>query len=401
VTALDQIKQHIDSQMSALSRDIKDLRTALSNRQSWSASTVIANPVAESTLARPTDKHFQTVARRISRLVGDNVTPTQTQPSRSLVAQPTGQSLQPQLTGSSVMSEYSTRVVADLKTQFDEVQNLRRDLGVMRQLYTEFMKSTKESLGALRTQTQSVKQLANTNIGGARAYIDTGKKQLDVRSQNVLTKVEELQDMVESVKNDVLKRQITPKPQLVKRLKQTIETTAAELESLKEHLKTVQPMWKKTWAEELQNVVEEQQFLKHQEDFLNDLLEDHAAVVEVFGHVDKVISIRGSGPGRAALRAKGFKPAPPEEAQNGISNVMLEIRGAAVDPDKRMKAIAANQKSREKELATRGNELQVELNDFVSGKKLKMTGGAEEAERVRQRRNELTMKAMFTGGGPG
>jgi hypothetical protein len=85
----------------------------------------------------------------------------------------TGQSLQTQMTGGSVLSDYTSRVVTDLKTQFDEVQNLRRDLGIMRQLYTEFMKSTKESLGTLRTQTQSVKQLANSNIGGARAYIDS------------------------------------------------------------------------------------------------------------------------------------------------------------------------------------------------------------------------------------
>lgn len=32
--------------------------------------------------------------------------------------------------------EYTRRFVTDLKTQFDEVQNLRRDLGIMRQLYT-------------------------------------------------------------------------------------------------------------------------------------------------------------------------------------------------------------------------------------------------------------------------
>ena len=75
--------------------------------------------------------------------------------------QMTGHSIQAQMTGGSVLSDYSSRVMGDLKTQFDEVQNLRRDLGVMRQLYTTFMSQTKESLQTLRKQTSNVKQLAN------------------------------------------------------------------------------------------------------------------------------------------------------------------------------------------------------------------------------------------------
>lgn len=354
---------------------------------------------------RPTDRQFQTIARRLSRFVGDSspFVPQPLSPASNSYMQPqmTGQSLQPQMTGGSILSDYSNRVATDLKTQFDEVQNLRRDLGIMRQLYTEFMKQTKESLGTLRTQTQSVKQLANTNVGGARGYIDSGKRKLDTRSQNVLTDVEKLLDTVENVKDDVTKRQITPNTQYFKTIKKDIDSTAAELESLKEHIKTIKPMWKKTWEEELQNMIEEQQFLSHQEEFLNDLLEDHKAVVEVYGHIEKVISLRGPGPngaikGRQVPRNRSLRPLPAAE-EGGLSNVMLEIRGAAIDPEKRMKAIEANQKNREKELAARSDDLQVELSEFVGGKKLKMTGGAEEAERVRQKRSEKTLKAMFNG----
>ena len=59
---------------------------------------------------------------------------------------------------------------------------------------------------------------------------------------------------------------------------------------------------------------------------------------------------------------------------------MMEIRGAAVDPEARMKAIAANERNRQKELANKTDEFQSELEGFVAGKKLRMTGGAEEAE---------------------
>jgi len=360
---------------------------------------IIAQPLAESTpaTARPTDRQFRNVARRLSRLLPEDGPLLEEEP---LAVQATGTSIQPQMTGASVMSEYTTRVVTDLKTQFDEVQNLRRDLGIMRQLYTEFMKQTKESLGALRSQTQNVRQLATVKVGGARAYIDDGKTKLDSRSQDVLTKMEELQDTVENIKDDVIKRNVSPRPQVLKNVKADMDAVAAELQSLKEHIQTVKPMWKKTWEEELQNIVEEQQFLQHQEEFLSDLLEDQKAVLEVYGHVEKVISLRGAT-GVRSSRARGFKPPPMEEGHTGLPTVMLEIRSAAVDPERRMKAIAANEKQREKELASRADEFQSELNGFVSGKKLKMTGGAEEVERVRQRRNEQTLKAMFTGSTPG
>jgi hypothetical protein len=107
------------------------------------------------------------VAQRLSRIHSEEGTPRPSRmnsdetPRRSQSPQPLGQML-PQLTGNSIaMSDVaSSRIVTDLKTQFDEVQNLRRDLGVMRQLYSDFMNQTKESLGTLRTQTATVRQLA-------------------------------------------------------------------------------------------------------------------------------------------------------------------------------------------------------------------------------------------------
>ena len=400
---MDQIKQHIDLQISSLAKDIKDLRGVVSSqrRNSLPPPVIIGQSLSEppSQAPRPTDRQFRNVARRLSRIIpeapDEEDTPRTT--PEPVPPQITGASIQPQMTGASIMSDYSARVVSDLKTQFDEVQNLRRDLGVMRQLYMDFMKQTKESLGSLRTQTQSVKELATVKVGGARAYISDGKAKLDSRSQNVLTKMEELQDTVEAIKDDVLKRNVSPRPQLLKSVKADIASTAAELESLKDHIQTVKPMWKKTWEEELQNIVEEQQFLSHQEEFLNDLLEDHKAVIEVYGHVEKVISLRGSGSGKAR-GGKVFKPPPPDEGHTGLSTVLLELRGNADGGDRRMKAIEATERNRAKQLQDRSDEFQSELVGFVKDKKLKMTGGAEEVERVRQKRNDMTLKAMFTGG---
>ncbi|KAG8991025.1 Bud site selection protein 6 [Tulasnella sp. 427] len=422
IEPLDQVKQHIDLQMTALTSEIKDLRSAINaqKRQSLVPPQLVvgdSNPTTPQP-ARPTDQQFNLLARRLSRLRTDdakglpinfNTPKPLIQP---LVEQTTGstyQPLAPQTTGGSSWTFNSdggstARIVGDLKTQFDEIQNLRRDLGVMRQLYVDFINQTKESLGALRTQTANVKDLANAKVGGARAYIDSGKASLDTRSQTVLTKVEELQDTVESLKDDVLKRHVSPKSSIMKSLTANLATTKAELESLKEHIATVKPMWKKTWEEELQNIVDEQGFLTHQEEFIEDLIEDYKALTEVFGHVEKIVKVRnttmttsGSGTGGRVMRTgRQFRPPPPEPGSNGLSTVMLEIRGAQVDPAKRLKAIEANQKARHKELMSRSNEFQEELGDFVSGKKLKKTGGIEETERLRQARNDYTLKNMFS-----
>lgn len=379
--------------MTNLTQELRELRSTVSSssRRLSHQPPIIAQPFNDATpVARPSDKQFQRVARRLSRLVTDE----HTTGNSSIAPQMTGTTLFPQMTGASVLSETSGRIVADLKSQFDDVQSLRRDLGVMRQVYTDFINQTKESLSTLRTQTQNVKQLANTKVGGDRAYVNAGKQNLDSRSQNVLTKIEDLQDTVENLKDDVLKRFVSPRSNVLKTVSKDIGEVATELQNLKEYLTTVKPMWKKTWEAELQNIVEEQQFLTHQEEFLSDLLEDHKALTEVFGHVEKVISIRGSG----QTKTRGFRPPPPDEGHTGLSTVMLEIRNAQVDPEKRLKAIAMNQKNREKELADKSDEFEAELKGFVSGKKLKLTGGAEEIERVRQKKNDMTLKAMFTGG---
>ncbi|KAF8325873.1 actin interacting protein 3-domain-containing protein [Cantharellus anzutake] len=400
IEPLDQIKQHIDVQMSALSQELRDLKTtvAATRRQSIQVSPALLQTISPAaTPERPSEKRFRDAAKRLTRVMAKEdfmkFAEFASGPLPNSPQSPLPSPLAPQMTGGSTISdERAARMVSDLKVQFDEIQNLRRDLGVMRQIYTEFMGSTKDALVQLRGQAQSLREVATAKVGGSRAYIDSGKSKLDTRSQDLLTKVDELQDTVEALRDDVLKRHVQPKPNAMQTLKANIETTAVELERLREHIALVKPSWKQTWEEELQNIVEEQQFLNHQEEFVKDLIEDHKALKEVNDQLAQVLSLRTT---KGSRNGPKFNPLPVEEGHEGLSTVMLEIRGAQVDPEKRMKAIEANQKARQRELADRSDEFQDELSSFVSGKKLKMTGGAEEAERVRQKRNEMTLKAMF------
>ncbi|KAJ1306786.1 hypothetical protein OPQ81_007772 [Rhizoctonia solani] len=404
IEPLGQIKQHIDSQMNSLSQDLRELKSTVASMKRMSVQPPVSTPattIPELPPVRPTEDKFQKLARRLSSIRTDGIGLAHSQPQQSM--------LQSQITGASMMSHTtntsnytmmsdaaSVRIVSDLKNQFDEIVMLRRDLGVMRQLYVDFVNQTKASIGNMRTQAQSVRQLAGTKVTGDRAYIVAGREKLDSRTTNLLTKVEELQDSVENLRHDVVKRHVTPRPAAMKLLKESISTTATELQGIQEYISTVQPMWKQTWARELAGIVEEQEFLRHMTEFMEDLAADHAEVVKIFEDIQGVVNIRPPGQGRAG---RVFRPIPTEDGQQAISNVLSQIRGSNVDPEQRMRAIEASQRQRKLDLASRSDAFTQELSGYVQGKKLKMTGGAEEAERVRQKRNEVALKAMFGVGG--
>jgi hypothetical protein len=122
-------------------------------------------------------------------------------------------------------------------------------------------------------------------------------------------------------------------------------------------------VWKIAWEEELQSM--EEQFLDR---VPHRPARGRKAVTgtEIYGHIEKVTSTRGASGGR------GFKD------HGGLSTVMLEIRGASVDPERRLKAIEASQKNRERELAGRADEFEAGLK---VGGELKMTGGAQRGRR--------------------
>ena len=89
----------------------------------------------------------------------------------------------------------------------------------------------------------------------------------------MLTKMEELQDTIKTIKSDVLKRHISPTPQVLNAVKADVVSLVNKPTSLKDHIMAVKPMWE----EELRLIMEEQRFLSlsHQEELLADLPEDH------------------------------------------------------------------------------------------------------------------------------
>ncbi|KAH8919459.1 AIP3-domain-containing protein [Atractiella rhizophila] len=407
IEPLDQVKQHIDQGLLSLSQDIKDLKTSLTSlrRQSYSQNALAASVPPDhpiSPVLRPTETQFHAIAHKVLKLKKESLISNRSPlpPEALPLTSETGSAPQtppvvsPLPTSASVDGRVG-QIVSDLKNNFDEVQNLRRDIGVIRQVYDTFTSETKQLFATLRTQNENVRRLANTKPAGARAFLEAGKTKLDSRTQELVTKIDELSDTVEDLKHDVTNRKIRPKTTQVANVRKLIESTKAELESISEYISSTKPSWKQTWAAELQNVVEEQQLLNFQEELLKDLQADHEDFCAVFSNIEQYLNLKGASSGRA------FVPPPPKEGHQGLSTVMKEVQLVNSDPDRRMKALAQAEKAREQSLLSSQDEFANDLASFVSGKMLKKTGGTEEVERIRQKKSALALKAMFASNNAG
>ncbi|MBW0483558.1 hypothetical protein O181_023273 [Austropuccinia psidii MF-1] len=412
IDALDQVKTHIDSGLSTLAREIKDLKSSITTlrRQSIPPSAVtIVNPLKpENNLPPPlgsTDIQFHHSAQQQAPKVDhstDPVRPNSPESSHLKADQSKADSslLNEQNSVTESGSEKKLKQLSgSFKGQFAQVQALRRELGILRQLYGTFTGETKNMLSTLRSQTELVKQVAVTKVSSTRTFIDSGKVKLESRSQDLVAKVESLQDTVEDLKQDVTNRKIKPKPSTMVTVSESIESVKSDLEELTNFIGTMKPSWKKAWEDELQNIVDEQQLLNYQEDLVKDLKEDLVAVSNLFGHV------------KDYLDAKKVSKVKPREfssfnsmgslisnnPKEGLETVLMQVKALEPNPQSRLKAIELAEKQREKSLQEVKNddEFAKELIGFVEGKKLKMTGGTDEIERVRNIKSEQALKMMM------
>ncbi|WFD19766.1 Bud site selection protein 6 [Malassezia caprae] len=372
--ALDQVKEHVDLAIGALSRELREIKTLVQSsprdlperNRSVSGALAPATPIS--------DKAFQEAGDRMS---------SQAAPSRSdpLAA-----------------VDYA----GELKSHYEALQQLRHDFAILRQVHDEGERDMHSTFADIRVRVKEMNSVVALGPSSGRNLIDSGKAKLDMQSQQVLTSVEDLQDVIEDLKLDVSHRGVKPKAAELRRITADIATTTKRLDELERFVQTVRPHWKKTWESELQLIVDEQEFLNYQEGLLVDLQQDHKALQDVFSSIQQVVRLRdvgmahGSDPGRGPR----YVPPPLDKEHQGLPSVMAEVRTQSIDHERRLRALQAAERSREKAKAGRTDEFANELAGFVDGKALRRTGGHLEAERVRQKRDQTTLRAMLNGQGP-
>ncbi|RXK35498.1 hypothetical protein M231_07230 [Tremella mesenterica] len=374
IEPLDQVKQHFDTTVATLMQEIKEMRSAV--EQSSRASIT---PSSSALLAAPT-----------SQPVRSSPSPTKASDLPSIASSPTaGPS-----NGSS--SSVGNTGHMDLQSQYEAVQSLRRDLAVMRQVHVDFLADTKESFSRLRAQNSSMREVVRTKMSGSRALLDNSKTKLESQCQDAIQAVEEVLDTLDAAREDALRRFVSPSRAQMTSIRADLDKASALVEQVTRDVASADPTWRATWAFELNRVMEEQKLLSYQSKLAQDLKNDIKQAVDMLQNVQDFVDQRAAMRAAGTTPSKGFRPPSPDES-GGLPNLLLEIRTKEMDPNQRLKAIEAQQKARERELANRTDEFSSELQGFVSGRKLKKTGGTDEAERARQRRQEQTLKRMLTG----
>ncbi|KAF2622233.1 AIP3-domain-containing protein [Macroventuria anomochaeta] len=379
VEQLDEVKNHIDDKFGGLSKLVESIKTVVTDQQS------AIDLVAE---------RQQQTARELAGIAA--APPSSARTSALLPSRPMQAGTPPDGTLTSA-------------AQLSEVQSLRRDLAVVRQTYSSLVSDIQASMSAVRTKANAVKSTAVKAALPAldgdtgRAYINSGKKNLQDDSEKIVNRVDDLQDLVEDLRKDVVMRGVRPLPRQLEVTAKDLSKATAELKKLQDFLAKEKPLWTKIWEQELQTVCEERDLLTMQEELAADLQDDLEKATQTFELVEQATKQQnlqnekdqGKGirtaSGQKALNAVAIdKAVDPRQARDGV---LGEVKALQPNHESRLEAIERAEKARQRDLETRrDDEFKRELGDFVSEGKLKKSGGVEEVERIRLMREERARK---------
>jgi hypothetical protein len=370
---LDEVKRHIDDGMLALTNIVKEVKQNVDDQAA--------------ALQRVSDSQQET-AKEMAKLA---------------LAPPVVSSSSD---GGKVTISSGRRMNAG---QLGELQILRRDLAVMRQTYANFQSEIQTSMSTIRTKAANVKAVAvkaaipDIDGDAGYSYVTNGRKQLNVDSDRLVGKVDDLQDLVEDLRKDVVHRGVRPLPRQLETVSKDITTLSKELKSMEEYMNKEKPIWTKIWEKELEDVCQGRDELRLMEDLMVDLRDDLEKASETFVLVEQATKeqMKDNGTGASAGTARQFSKglnnlgnsADPSAAKEGV---LGEVRALQPNHENRLEAIERAEKLRQKELASRkGNPLLVEIETFAQEGKLKKSGGFEEVERARVAKDERIRREVW------
>ncbi|KAK9386923.1 actin interacting protein 3-domain-containing protein [Lipomyces mesembrius] len=279
--------------------------------------------------------------------------------------------------------------VVDQET-LSELASLRKDVAALRQIHAALTKDVDSSLSDVREKVAGMSGTKQTSIVVAgNVQIQKYSEHLSTSTDGLLTRVDDLQDVIESLRKDVASRGVRPLPRQLDAVAKDITSVRTRLSTVDSYIKNEKPIWKRILERELDNVVEEQQFFTHQEDLVSDLSEDLESAVDTFELVRQVVEEQMKNPrSRGSAAVVVGLGGSVGDTLSGKDAVLRDVRALNPNHESRVEAIERAEKLRQKVNENRVDEFERELEEFVGEGKLKKSGGIEEVERTRKQREE-------------
>ena len=381
IEVLDEVKRHIDEGLGGLRRMVEGVRTVIDGQQG--------------TMQQVSEQQLNTV-KEIARLVA----------SPSKPAGRVTSSDKPRVNG----IWRSSSLPKGSPNHLSSVQSLRQDLAVMRQTYSSMVSDINSSMAKVHAKAAAIKTMAIEGVAPSldnytgRSYVNAGKKTLGEDSEKIVNRVDDLQDIVEDLRKDVVTRGVRPLPRQLETVGKNISVATSELKKMQEFLKREKPIWTKIWEKELQLVCTDRDLLTMQEDLAADLEDDLEKATQTFALVEQATKQQhlqtgqgGTTNVRTASRGLSNIATDPEiDPQKAKDGVLGEVRALRPNHETRIEAIERAERARQKELESRREgEFTRELGTFVEEGKLKRSGGVAETERLRKAKDEKNRREAW------
>ena len=263
------------------------------------------------------------------------------------------------------------------------------------------LKTLKHDLSTLKSEQASFESVFSASLASLRALplsqvqIVTGddlasqKSDLESKTQALVTLSDDLSDQVDDLRIDITQKRVRPHPRTIAAVRKQNATVQSQIAAVETQLKTLKPIWKRKWEEELQQVIDGQEFLRHQETLVTDLKKDLVDTETVITQIVQAAELFESSAPREWLSGA--------VGSGGRDAVLGEVKTLQPDSAGRLEAIkrAERQRIREMELR-RENDFQLELGEVVNSEKMRVQGEtAARLELEREQKERRIRKEMW------
>lgn len=293
----------------------------------------------------------------------------------------------------------STVPISESSKLTKDLEMIFRDFKTIKQVQNSHQKDIQGIVSASylligRLKESSMMQPLTSN----RQYMENSYAKLSKDSDSLLTRVDDLLDMMEALRRDVAQRGVRIGEKQIKNAANEIELAKNSLYGLRSYIVGERPAWKKIWEKELDKVCEEQQFLTLQDDLTQDLEEDIKKIDETFDLIMRCSSQQGRMlMNKRTEIASRINILESGESLHGLKDAILsEVASLVPNHSDRLEAIARAERIRDKERQMMSpDQFEEELDTFVAESRLKKSGGIEELEKKRRVKDTENLKSCF------